>query len=245
MGRDSARTRWPRLRSAACCSGPRQYLPNTAGSTCHVTTTTKSGPKPRAPRCYVIVLCTRRRTVKQGERRPERGWPAAGCASCALGAVLRSDWGRDVTKARCRKIPAHRLLTAAIHGRFIALCSTCPMSGAPGIRQRAAARDALAARTRILTGWVLTVSAILSGLFAGIAAASAPGHKLLPRGSERRTQTTKSGQTAPSAATSTVIPPLPAAPGPGDVGAAAPPAPTPAPAPTPTQSPPVVVSGGS
>ena len=53
------------------------------------------------------------------------------------------------------------------------------MSEAHGVRQRAAARDALAARTRVLTSAALAISAVLSGLFAGIAAASAPGHKLV------------------------------------------------------------------
>ena len=119
------------------------------------------------------------------------------------------------------------------------------MSKADGIRQRAAARDALAERTRTLTGGVLTVSAILSGVFAGIAAASAPGHKLLRGGSAQRTHAPKGRQTPVSARTSTAIPPLPAPPGPGSAGEASPPAPTPAPAPSPTQSPPVVVSGGS
>lgn len=117
------------------------------------------------------------------------------------------------------------------------------MSDALGTRQRAAARDALAARTRMLTGAALTVSAILSGVFAGIAAASAPGHKLLPAAA-RGTQTLRNRHVAASARSSTAIPPLPAAPGPGNLGSAAP-APTPAPAPAPTQSPPVVVSGGS
>ncbi|HEY8777092.1 MAG TPA: hypothetical protein VIM33_11515 [Gaiellaceae bacterium] len=119
------------------------------------------------------------------------------------------------------------------------------MSEADGIRQRAAARDALAARTRMLTGSALTVSAILSGLFAGIAAASAPGHRLLFGASARRTQALNAQQIAASARSSTAIPPLPAAPGPGKLGAASPPAPTPGPAPSSTQSPPVVVSGGS
>ncbi len=96
----------------------------------------------------------------------------------------------------------------------------------------------------MLTGAALTVSAILSGVFAGIAAASAPGHKLLPAAA-RGTQTLKSRHVAASARSSTAIPPLPAAPGPGNLGAAAPAAPTPAPAPSATQSPPVVVSGGS
>jgi hypothetical protein len=116
---------------------------------------------------------------------------------------------------------------------------------AHGIRQRIAARDALAARTRVLTGAALTASAILSGLFAGIAAASAPGHKLLSRTSARRTQALDGRQAAALRRTSKAIPPLPAAPGPGSLGAASPPAPTPAPAPSSTQSPPVVVSGGS
>jgi hypothetical protein len=104
-----------------------------------------------------------------------------------------------------------------------------------GIRQRIAARDALAARTRTLTGAVLAVSAALSGLFAGLAAASAPGHKLLTGTSGGRSQ----NQATTSAGTA--IPALPAAPGPGKVAAA----PTPAPAPSTTQSPPVAASGSS
>jgi hypothetical protein len=118
------------------------------------------------------------------------------------------------------------------------------MSQANLIRQRAAARDALAARTRMLTGGALAVAAILSGIFAGIAAASAPGHKLLPGASARRAQALK-GRQMTSTRSSTAIPPLPAAPGPGNLGAASPPAPTPAPAPSSSQSPPVVVSGAS
>jgi hypothetical protein len=124
-------------------------------------------------------------------------------------------------------------------------CSTRSMSESAEIRRRVAARDALATRTRTLTTVVLGVSAALSGLFAGIAAASAPGHKLLSGTSGRGTHATKDSQVAASAHTNTAIPPLPAAPGPGNSGSAAPPAPTPAPAPSATQSPPAVVSGGS
>jgi hypothetical protein len=102
----------------------------------------------------------------------------------------------------------------------------------------------LAARTRTITGGALTVSAILSGLFAGIAAASAPGHRLLP-GASARAQALKGQQIGVSARSSTAIPPLPPPPGPGNLGAASSPAPTSAPAPSSTQSPPVVVSGGS
>jgi hypothetical protein len=111
------------------------------------------------------------------------------------------------------------------------------MNEASEISRRVAARDALAARTRTLTAGVLGISAVLSGLFAGIAAASAPGHKLLSGTSARRRQAT-------SMRRSSAIPALPAAPGAGNLSAA-PPAPTPAPAPAPTQSPPAVVSGGS
>jgi hypothetical protein len=118
------------------------------------------------------------------------------------------------------------------------------MSGADQTRKRIAARDALAARTRTLTGAALAVSAILSGVFAGIAAASAPGHKLLSAAGSG-TQTLKARHVAASVHASTAIPALPAAPGPGNLGTAAPAAPTPAPAPSATQSPPVVVSGGS
>jgi type IV secretory pathway VirB10-like protein len=117
------------------------------------------------------------------------------------------------------------------------------MSEAQGIRQRIAARDALASRVRILTSAALAVAAALSGVFAGIAAASAPGHKLNSGTSARRTHAVKSRRS--TARSSKAIPPLPAAPGPGNDAAAPPPAPTPAPAPSPTQSPPVVVSGGS
>jgi hypothetical protein len=110
------------------------------------------------------------------------------------------------------------------------------MSEAQTARQRIAARDALAARTRKLTGVALTASALLSGVFAGIAAASAPGHKLLTG-----TAAPKGRHLTASAGTSTAIPPLPAPPGPGNLSAA-PPA---AAAPSATQAPPVVVSGGS
>ncbi len=118
------------------------------------------------------------------------------------------------------------------------------MSEAPGVRQRVAVRDALAARTRRLTGAALAVSAVLSGVFAGIAAASAPGHKLQPATTAQLTPNAKRSQGTASGRTSTTIPSLPPPPGPGNLGAA-PPAPTSAPAPAPTQAPPVVVSGGS
>jgi hypothetical protein len=131
--------------------------------------------------------------------------------------------------------------TSTVHRPFMERCSTLRMSDVPETRRRIAARDALAARTRVLTGAALAVSAALSGLFAGIAAASAPGHKLSSKTPAAGTQTT-GGQTA--AHSSTAIPPLPAASGPGNVGSASP-APTPAPAPSPTPSPPAVVSGGS
>jgi hypothetical protein len=110
------------------------------------------------------------------------------------------------------------------------------------IRQRVAARDALAARTRRLTGAALTISAVLSGVFAGFAAASAPGHRLLTRATARSTPAAKDRQLGASARAGTAIPPLPAPPGPGNLSAAPP---TPAPAPSATQAPPVVVSGGS
>jgi hypothetical protein len=109
------------------------------------------------------------------------------------------------------------------------------MSEAQTARQRIAARDALAARTRKLTGVALTASAVLSGVFAGLAAASAPGHKLLAGAGPKGQHVTA------SARASTAIPPLPAPPGPGNLSAA-PPA---AAAPSATQAPPVVVSGGS
>ena len=109
------------------------------------------------------------------------------------------------------------------------------MSDAGTVKQRAAARDALAARTRRLTGIALAASALLSGVFAGIAAASAPGHKLLTGAAAKGRHSTA------SARTSTAIPPLPAASGPSNLSAAPPTAATP----SATQSPPVVVSGGS
>lgn len=118
------------------------------------------------------------------------------------------------------------------------------MSESQGIGQRAAARDALTARIRVVTSAALAVAAALSGLFAGLAAASAPGHKLNSGTSAQRTPARKARRNAASAHSSKAIPPLPAAAGPGS-DAAAPPPPTPAPAPAPTQSPPVVVSGGS
>lgn len=124
----------------------------------------------------------------------------------------------------------------SVHRPFIERCSTCRMSEAHADRKRIAARDALAARTRKLTGVTLTVSALLSGVFAGIAAASAPGHKLLVGGAAP-----KGRQITASARTGTAIPPLPAPPGSGNLSAA-PPA---AAAPSATQAPPVVVSGGS
>lgn len=119
------------------------------------------------------------------------------------------------------------------------------MSEALGVRHRIAARDALAARTRGLTAAAVTVSAVLSGVFAGIAAASAPGHKLHP-GTTQRPPEARPAQAAASGRSSTVIPPLPPPPGPGNLRSGAPPpAAAPAPAPAPTQAPPVVVSGGS
>ncbi|MGZ4390690.1 MAG: hypothetical protein ACXVRK_01010 [Gaiellaceae bacterium] len=110
------------------------------------------------------------------------------------------------------------------------------MNGDHTVRQRIAARDALAARTRRITGVALTVSAVLSGVFAGIAAASAPGHKLTTG-----TAAPKGRHLSASARPSTAIPALPAPSGPGNVSAA-PPA---AAAPSATQAPPVAVSGGS
>ncbi|HLY84895.1 MAG TPA: hypothetical protein VKO84_00045 [Gaiellaceae bacterium] len=119
------------------------------------------------------------------------------------------------------------------------------MTGADGIGRRVAARDALAARTRTLTAGAVAVSAILSGLFAGIAASSAPGHKLLHGTLARRTQSRTAGKVAASTSSSAAIPPLPAPPGPGNGGSASPSAPAPAPAPSASQSSPAVVSGSS
>ena len=142
-----------------------------------------------------------------------------------------------------REPSLHRDFTWTVHRPFIGCCCTCPVSEVHGTRRRAAARDALATRTRALTAAILAVSAALSGVFAGIAAASAPGHKLSPGTSSPGAKTSTSRQTA--AHSGLTIPPLPAAPGPGNLGSASAPAPTPAPAHTPTQSPPPVVSGSS
>lgn len=131
--------------------------------------------------------------------------------------------------------------SAPVHRSFIERCSTCSMSEGKAVRQRIALRDALTARVRTLTSCVLAVSAVLSGLFAGIAAASAPGHRLPSKASALRPQRSL----AASGGTSTVIPPLPAPPGAGNQSAAPPSASAPAPAPSATQSPPVVVTGGS
>jgi hypothetical protein len=117
------------------------------------------------------------------------------------------------------------------------------MTEAHRIKHRVAARDELAARTRKLTGGALTASAVLSGVFAGIAAASAPGHKLHPGTPAQRAPAPRKPQRDATVSASTTIPPLPPPPGPGNLSAAPPPAP--APAPTVTQSAPVVVSGGS
>lgn len=111
-------------------------------------------------------------------------------------------------------------------------------------RERAAARDALVERTRKLTGGTLTVSALLSGVFAGIAAAYAPGHLLHAKATVQPAASATRPRPPASTRTSTAIPPLPPPPGPGNLSAA-PPAPAPAPAPVATQAPPVVVSGGS
>ena len=85
-------------------------------------------------------------------------------------------------------------------------------------------------------------SALLSGIFAGIAGASSPGHKLSGT-TVQRTTAQKTTRTTASVGVHKAIPPLPPPPGPGGLGAAPPPAP--AAAPTATQAPPVVVSGGS
>jgi thiamine biosynthesis lipoprotein len=77
------------------------------------------------------------------------------------------------------------------------------------IRQRVAARDALAARIRGFTGAAVAVSALLSGLFAGIAAASAPGHKL-PGTPARQPQSPNAPNVSKSVRSSAAIPPLPA-----------------------------------
>lgn len=125
-------------------------------------------------------------------------------------------------------------------------CSTEPVPSLPDTtRHRAAARDALTGRIRRITGAAVAISALLSGAFAALAAASAPGRHLHPA----QTATTKARTPAPARHTatrhSTTIPPLPPAAGPGNDAAPAP-APTPAPsAPAPTQAPPVVSSGGS
>jgi hypothetical protein len=128
---------------------------------------------------------------------------------------------------------------SALHRPLIDYWSTLRMSETDAMRKRVAARDTLATRTRWLTGAVLAVSAALSGAFAGIAAASAPGHKLLSGTTASRAP----GRVATSARTA--IPPLPAPPGPGNASAAPPPAPNPAPAPAVTQAPAAVVSGSS
>ena len=119
------------------------------------------------------------------------------------------------------------------------------MSKSHGVKQRVAIRDALTARTRKLTTAALAVSAVLSGTFAGIAAASAPGHKLQSGTTAQQASNGKRSRSIASTHTSTAIPPLPAAPGPGNLSAPAPPAPTAGSAPTQAQAPPVVVSGGS
>jgi hypothetical protein len=94
---------------------------------------------------------------------------------------------------------------------------------------------------RALTGGALTASALLSGIFAGIAGATSPGHKLSGT-TVQRTTAQKTRRTTASVGVSKAIPPLPPPPGPGGLSAAPP---APAAAPTATQAPPVVVSGGS
>jgi hypothetical protein len=174
--------------------------------------------------------------------------PCAAAVCCETSGADSVSSGRDraaheADSCRSARELVHRDFTWTVHRPFIECCCTCPVSEVHGTRLRAAARDALATRTRALTAGILTVSAALSGVFAGIAAASAPGHKLSPGTSSPGTKTSTSRQTA--AHSSLAIPPLPAAPGPGNLGSASPPAPTPAPAPSPTQSPPAVVSGSS
>lgn len=131
--------------------------------------------------------------------------------------------------------------SGAAHLRFIELCSTGGVDKPHVERQRAAARDALAGRTRKITRAALTVSALLSAGFAGLAAASAPGKQLRSRLAPSTPIAKRSGEPVNRSA---VIPPLPAPAGPGSRGAPAPP-PAATPAPAPTSAPPVVVSGGS
>jgi hypothetical protein len=104
-------------------------------------------------------------------------------------------------------------------------------------------RDSGLRRLKTLTGVLAVAMTALAGIFAGIAAQTAAGHKLI----RVRVQVRAAGATGrrPAARQRRTIPPPPPLPSPGSDSAPAPTAPAQPPTAAPAPAQPVVVSGGS
>jgi len=110
------------------------------------------------------------------------------------------------------------------------------------LRARTNMRDSGLRRLRTATGSLVVAATALAGIFAGIAAGTTPGRRLV-----RAQRMAATAKPQPSRRESPPVPPPPPLP---PLGSTAAPAPTPAPAapaqpPTTTAAPPVAVSGGS
>jgi hypothetical protein len=104
-------------------------------------------------------------------------------------------------------------------------------------------RDSGLRRLKTLTGVLAVAMTALAGIFAGIAAQTAAGHKLI----RVRVQVRAAAATGrrPAARQRRTIPPPPPLPSPGSDSAPAPTAPAQPPTAAPAPAQPVVVSGGS
>jgi hypothetical protein len=104
-------------------------------------------------------------------------------------------------------------------------------------------RDSGLRRLKTLTGVLAVAMTALAGIFAGIAAQTAAGHKLIRVRAQARAAAA-AGRT-PAARQRRTIPPPPPLPSAGSDSAPAPAAPAQPPTAAPAPSQPVVVSGGS
>jgi hypothetical protein len=115
------------------------------------------------------------------------------------------------------------------------------MADEPDLRARLNERDGGLRRLKTLTGVLAVTMTALAGLFAGLAAQTAAGRKLI-RVQPRTAGATEKPGASHKQATRIPPPPLPAA---GSDSAPVPAAPAQPPAAAPAPAAPVVVSGGS
>jgi hypothetical protein len=105
-------------------------------------------------------------------------------------------------------------------------------------------RDSGLRRLKTVTGVLAVATAALAGIFAGLAAQTAAGRKLI-RVTVQPKAAARTGRQRPAQQRSMAAPPPPPLPPVGSESAPAPSAPAQPPVAAPASAPPVVVSGGS